>query len=294
MPPTATAEKPKLKIHPLAAMLPSMREKEYQELKKSIEENGQRDRVILLDKMVLDGRHRARACEELGLVVKFRPYDPKRDGMIPELLVMDKNLNRRQLKPSQRAAIAAELSEKITAARKELGEVGQMPPSGKADDVAAGIAGADPRNTRKAKSLKKEDPDGFNDVKQGKKTVNKAKADGVKKKARDDDYRQEVADSLEAHHETAFIDAIRDGIVLKTKPDLKYFLGLPVAKQTAICSMVAKGWTPEKAVNQLDDATTAETTVGELVNRALATEDKNHYADNYAGWEITLVKVADE
>lgn len=294
MPPETN--KPDIKIHPLAEAMPPMTEDEFAELKKSIEENGQRDRAILLDGKVLDGRNRACACAELGIPLKFRPYDKKRDGLIPEALVVDKNITRRQLKPSQKAAIAAELSEKILEARKQLQEEGKSVTGekGKADDIAGDITGASGRATSDARKLKQDDPEAFKEVKEGKSTVNEAKSKVAKKKAREDGYRQEVADALEAHHETAFIDAIRDGIILKKKPELKYFLALPVSKQTAISSMVAKGWTPEKAVNQLDDATTAETTVGELVNRALATEDKNHYADNYAGWEITLVKIDDE
>jgi N6-adenosine-specific RNA methylase IME4 len=97
-----------LPTHPFADLLPSMSDAEYAELRDSIREHGQRE-PITLDSAgrVLDGRHRARACAELGLPVASRTFE----GDDSEALdfVMDINVVRKHLDASQRAMIAADL-----------------------------------------------------------------------------------------------------------------------------------------------------------------------------------------
>ena len=54
--------------HPLSDAFPAMSLEDFQALKDDIEVTGQREPVIVLDGMVLDGWHRYRACSELGNV----------------------------------------------------------------------------------------------------------------------------------------------------------------------------------------------------------------------------------
>jgi ParB-like chromosome segregation protein Spo0J len=90
-----------LKQHPLSAAFPSMSEADFQALKDDIDNNGQREPVIVLDGMVLDGWHRYRACSELGLPVEKFTF---KDGADPVAFVLSTNLHRRHLSASQRAA----------------------------------------------------------------------------------------------------------------------------------------------------------------------------------------------
>jgi N6-adenosine-specific RNA methylase IME4 len=95
--------------HPLAELLPPMSEADYLALRESIRCNGQREPITLhRDGRIIDGRHRARACAELGIEPVCRIFE----GADSEILafVLDLNLKRRHLDESQRAMIAAKLA----------------------------------------------------------------------------------------------------------------------------------------------------------------------------------------
>ena len=86
--------------HPLSAAFPSMPEQDFILLKDDIDINGQRDPIVVFDGQVLDGWHRYRACMDLGikvLQVEFKGDDPIE-------FVLSRNLHRRHLTGSQRAA----------------------------------------------------------------------------------------------------------------------------------------------------------------------------------------------
>jgi ParB family transcriptional regulator, chromosome partitioning protein len=70
---------------------------EYEELKQSIKERGLYHPIIInQDGDVLDGHHRLKACEELGIKPRFevKQFD---NVVLEELFVIDSNLARRQL-----------------------------------------------------------------------------------------------------------------------------------------------------------------------------------------------------
>jgi N6-adenosine-specific RNA methylase IME4 len=94
--------------HPLASLLPAMTGAEYVDLCDSIRANGLREPIMLhSDGRVLDGRHRMRACDELGIAPAVRTFA----GTDAEALqyVLDLNLKRRHLDETQRAMVAAKL-----------------------------------------------------------------------------------------------------------------------------------------------------------------------------------------
>src|SRR5271168_3435620 len=68
-------------IHPLAKLFPPLSPDEFEKLKADIQRNGQLEPVWLDEEgRVLDGRHRLRACKELGIgatVMRLREIDPK-------------------------------------------------------------------------------------------------------------------------------------------------------------------------------------------------------------------------
>ena len=92
----------KLKPHPLADLIPPMSEEEYTRLRDDIKEQGLLEAITLYEGMILDGRHRYRACEEVGTGIATWEYD----GDTPARYVITLNANRRNLTVAQRAAIA--------------------------------------------------------------------------------------------------------------------------------------------------------------------------------------------
>lgn len=93
-------------IHPAAAMFPELQGEEFEALVKDIKEHGQREPIVLLDGMILDGRNRYRAVMSLFLKPKFVEWDG--EGT-PEQFVISKNIMRRHLTEVQRAMIGAKL-----------------------------------------------------------------------------------------------------------------------------------------------------------------------------------------
>ena len=90
-----------LKQHPLSAAFPAMSAEDFSALVADIKANGQREPIMLLDGMVLDGWHRYRACVECGITPQKFTFDASGD---PVAFVLSHNLHRRHLTPSQRAA----------------------------------------------------------------------------------------------------------------------------------------------------------------------------------------------
>jgi ParB-like chromosome segregation protein Spo0J len=97
---------PNLAAHPAADLLPLMSDEEYEGLKEDIRRHGQREAIILLDGKILDGRHRDRACRELGV-------EPRTVSLAPDLVkdpvayVRSVNLHRRHLTALQKRAVVA-------------------------------------------------------------------------------------------------------------------------------------------------------------------------------------------
>jgi hypothetical protein len=83
----------KYEPHELASIFPEMGEEEYQALESDIATNGQLEPITLYEDRILDGRHRYRACQELGIEPTLREYE----GTNPEGYVLSLNLHRRHL-----------------------------------------------------------------------------------------------------------------------------------------------------------------------------------------------------
>jgi hypothetical protein len=100
---TQTTER--LKTHELADLFPRMVDTEFQELKEDIRVRGQRTPITTKNGYVLDGRHRLRACEELGV----RPWIVEYEGTDVREIMIAENLFRRSLTDDQRVALVAKL-----------------------------------------------------------------------------------------------------------------------------------------------------------------------------------------
>lgn len=95
-------------IHPYASRFPLLAGEKFDELVASIKMNGLGEKIIL-DHLgnVVDGRNRLKACGKAGVAPQFKQLDE--DADILEI-VLDRNVRRRHLTPSQLAMIAADLS----------------------------------------------------------------------------------------------------------------------------------------------------------------------------------------
>ena len=97
-----------MEAHPLAELFPPMSAEEFEGLKNSIRTRGydKSEPVVTYEGQILDGRHRFRACLDLGLEAPTAAFSEPD----PLLFVISKNLSRRHLDESQRAMIGARAS----------------------------------------------------------------------------------------------------------------------------------------------------------------------------------------
>lgn len=107
---------PDMQCHPAAELFPMMAGADLKALVADIREHGQREPIIVYEGLILDGRNRYRACQELAIKPETMDWTP---NGTPEAYVISMNLHRRHLSESQRAMIAAKL------ANIKVGEVGQ-------------------------------------------------------------------------------------------------------------------------------------------------------------------------
>lgn len=95
-----------LAYHDLASLFPLIEGEAFDELVRSVAENGLREPIIVFEGKILDGRNRDRACRAAGVTPRFEALPP---GVDPVLYVIDRNLRRRHLTDDQRRLVAARL-----------------------------------------------------------------------------------------------------------------------------------------------------------------------------------------
>ncbi len=106
----------KYQLHPVASAFPEMPNSAFEELKRSIRQNGLRHPIVLYDGKIIDGKTRYEACVELGIEPKTTEWDG--NGSLTDF-VCDMNINRRDLDRNQRYAIALKLKQSYAKEAKE-------------------------------------------------------------------------------------------------------------------------------------------------------------------------------
>lgn len=107
--------------HPLATKFPDMNDKDFAALVADIQANGQREPIVIFQGQILDGRHRARACQMLGMEPITKVFDG--DEAAAALLVDSLNVHRRHLTREQRRAlIESELKRDPTQSDRVIAE----------------------------------------------------------------------------------------------------------------------------------------------------------------------------
>jgi hypothetical protein len=156
-----------VKIHPVAELFPMLSDPELAELGEDIKKNGQINPIVVRGNEVLDGRNRLAACRAAGV----DPIITEFHGDDPIAFIVSANLRRRHLTGSQRAMIAAELSNlKRGRPKKENVGIRTLSASAAADllDVSRGTV-------QEARAIRKADPALADEVRRGETSVNAAK-----------------------------------------------------------------------------------------------------------------------
>jgi len=154
---------PQKRIHPVADLVPDMRPEEYQQLLSSMRMHGYLpNRPIMLsqDGRILDGRHRYKACCELGIQPSWETLDA---ATSPAAYVAATAVYRRNLTPSQVACVRVALEEQLREELKEQQEQGRrkkpLPAEPEIDDEQILALGNTPESmVCKARKLAQRDP----------------------------------------------------------------------------------------------------------------------------------------
>lgn len=168
----------KIKYHPLADLFPRIPVDDFRAMVQSIAKFGQKQKIILFEGKILDGRHRYEACLEAGVKPQFEEYK----GDDPIGYVEAVNFHRRHMDSSQRAAVAYSLETTTWGGNRKKSQENGV----KNQDANLRL---DPEHTRaenaerynvsersinSAGQIAKQSPELFEKVKQGEITVNAA------------------------------------------------------------------------------------------------------------------------
>jgi len=121
---TVAENKFNYKIHPLGELFPEMPPDEFKKLKNDIELHGQQEPIVVSEDglVLLDGRHRLRACRELGIEPRVERFNKHTGGTRQSSesdFIWSMNVLRRHLKDDQRAAIGHKWADAEREAAKE-------------------------------------------------------------------------------------------------------------------------------------------------------------------------------
>ncbi|MBA3351943.1 MAG: ParB N-terminal domain-containing protein [Blastocatellia bacterium] len=92
-----------MKIHPLAKLTPLMSDEEYGVLVTDIKKNGLLYPIVIYEGSVLDGRHRMKACQALGIKPDLTKFNG--DKVSAQAFVLASNVHRRHLTRDQKQRI---------------------------------------------------------------------------------------------------------------------------------------------------------------------------------------------
>jgi len=208
-----------LRVNPeYEKLLPKMSDEEFEELKASIQTEGQHYPIVANENLeVLDGHHRFKACKELGIEPDFevRKFE---DKLLEKKFVIEANLRRRHLNKFQLVELGVPLLEieKALAKKRQAagGKIGRNIQLGLAPDDAkpvskskatAGVAkkvGVSTRTFERGKKiLEKASEDNKQKLREGKTSISKVYRETVlserkaEQKPKEDDATPAIAEA---------------------------------------------------------------------------------------------------
>jgi ParB-like chromosome segregation protein Spo0J len=189
--------------HEFARYLPKMSDQEFNVFKADIKQRGQQVPIVIYRQgggkfVILDGRHRQRACKELGITPIYEVYQGKKENLLNHVISL--NIGRRHLNESQRAAIAVEVLPLFQAQAKTRQRGGRGGAklsakmrgatsgiTGKASEQAARVMNISPRLVESARRLQTLSPELFEEVKAGRIKVSRALNEVQRRTLRNED-----------------------------------------------------------------------------------------------------------
>jgi hypothetical protein len=170
-------------IHPAAEIMPDMTPDEFQQLTEDIRANGLIESIVLYDDMILDGRHRDKACKVLGLVAPYITLDQELHPD-PVAYVLSTNLHRRHLTTGQRAFVAANTASYGHGGSRHGDQEANLPLENTTAE-AASLLNVSPRSVTTARSIRSSgNQDVIDAVRNGEMTLHKASQE-IKERAGD-------------------------------------------------------------------------------------------------------------
>lgn len=173
-----------LSPHRFAQRIPPLSERDYAALRDDVAANGQRVPIVLYLGQVLDGVHRARVCDDLGIEPLCETFQGSELDALA--LVVSLNLRRRHLSKDVLAAIGVEelLDDQRAAAKARQQEAGQTYGRGQvplevaepidepeAVEQVAKTVGVGKSKVQAAAKVRDADPELFDEVATGKTTL---------------------------------------------------------------------------------------------------------------------------
>lgn len=166
--------------------------------------------------------------------------------------------------------------------------------------AVAAATGAKPTNVKQAAKLKKEAPDLHAKVESGAMTINaamtalkerKASAETRAKKAKEKTEREEALKAIASIHgsESDAYKAAKEKKMLKTHDDLLVFSTMDKITGAKLVPLLAKGWRIAKAQKFLANKLLPESSIEDLINTAIATEN-DPFEIKINGYWITVSK----
>jgi hypothetical protein len=165
----------KYQVHPIAEIFPLLTGQDFEKFKLDIKQQGQREPAVLnADGVLLDGRNRERACNDLGIELQTRTRR-ENEGTSDADFIWSVNVHRRHLTGDQRSALVmkfedakkAESHERSRQNLKQNSDVAKTPPRGKTRERLAKEAKVSPHKIRQAATVKKHAPELLEKVERG-------------------------------------------------------------------------------------------------------------------------------
>ena len=163
-----------LEFHPLANIFPLIEGEEFRRLVDDISKNGLKQRIVLFEGKILDGRNRYLASREAGYTDPsfFQPGGSlveEYNGDNALQYVVSLNLHRRHLTDQQRAAIAAEVANIGHGGNRIKSPSGDLICTAVSQAEAAKLMNVSKRSVERAVQRKKVTPEAHEDVRAGRK-----------------------------------------------------------------------------------------------------------------------------
>jgi DNA modification methylase/ParB-like chromosome segregation protein Spo0J len=229
--------------HEYANLFPMMLDDDFSQLKTSMSESGYDESlpIVLFNGLILDGRNRYKAANELNVTPLFTEFTGTDEQALS--FVLRHNLNRRHLNASQKAALAVKLlpifEEQAKARqgkRTDLKDnettdiVANLPQSEivkdspaierikentvsiKSREQAAAVTGASARYVSEVKKIAEESPELFKQIESGQKTIQEVKKEQKSEKL--EEKKQEIiaatAKTIEEKKPVLYCEHYRD------------------------------------------------------------------------------------